>query len=64
MQFTAEEAFEASDCEEPIMITRAAAMRLVSEHDATWEEFEADNKGTGIGFNTFDAAHVLRWLGY
>lgn len=65
MRFTADQAYEAHQEGEPIIITRAAAMHIIGQHDCEgWEQFLADNAGAGIGHDTFDAWHVLSWLGY
>lgn len=60
MRFTVEEAFEASECGEPIMISRAAALRIVNQHDCG-EDFDASPLSVS---DTLDAADLLRWLGY
>lgn len=63
--FTAEEAFEASEDGEPIMLDRAAAFRLVvREHDGDWSYFLRDTQPGAVDFQPVDAAVALRWLGY
>ncbi len=68
MRFTAEDAFEASEYGEPIIIDGKATSRILTDHDARFVDFMADNHGTALvgpdGIIGFDAALVLGWLGY
>jgi len=60
-RFTAEDAFDASESGEPIMLTRAAARRILNDHDADGDFF-ADHAPDEAG--AYDAAALLGWLGY
>lgn len=60
MRFTSEQAFDASDAGEPIMISRTDAVRICGDHDCGFEEFEVD---TGVA-EMYDAGVLLAWLGY
>ena len=59
MRFTSEDAYEAHEEGDPIMISHARAVAIVRSHCDDVAEFEAE-QGTG----THDAWDVLSWLGY
>lgn len=66
-RFTAEQAHEAHEEGEPIIIALQAARRIVGAHE-TGEDFDdfLASQGAAIG-NTpgqYDAWTVLEWLGY
>jgi len=61
MRFTADQAFEASEDGDPIMISAASAAAIIGQHQATLCEFESDR---GERAESYDAAAVLAWLGY
>lgn len=65
-RFTSEEAFEAAEEGEPIMLSLQAAKRICRDHGADWYEF-ADEHQTDFA-QMADAcvpAHrLLGWLGY
>lgn len=62
MRFTADDAFEASQDGEPIMISSGAAARMIANHGASLEEYETES---GLAMPAeIDAASVLAWLGY
>lgn len=67
MRFSAEQAFEASDEGEPIMLDHGAALAIIRQHDTghasdaeAWGEFVADMPAVVH----LDAANLLAWLGY
>ena len=60
MRFTTEEAYDASECGEPIMLSRADAERIIRDHDAEGDFF-AEHAGES---GAYDAAALLGWLGY
>ena len=63
-RFTAEEAFDARDCGEPIMITRAAVDRMLSQHSTTFANVDDPCNVQPDETGMFDAAAILAWLGY
>jgi hypothetical protein len=60
-RFTADDARDASEAGEPIMIDCFVAYNFVVEdHGLDWDDFKDE-----IGdFTTYDAWTVLAWLGY
>jgi len=61
MPITADQAFEARDAGEPVMISAYHAIKLVISHDQSpnqWEMRRADPMAP------VDLADVLEWLGY
>ena len=61
--FTSEEAYEASQEGDPIIITAKRARRLIEvDHQSpyTWEDFVAQRGAA----EKYDAWTVLAWLGY
>jgi len=60
-RFTADEAFEAADCGEPIEFEPAAAVRCVQSHGVTWGEWESDCEDKT---RLYHADAILAWLGY
>lgn len=64
-RFTTEDAYEASEAGEPIMLTRAAAERIIEDHDCDYHEaMEFLARELPDGKAHIDAAVVLGWLGY
>lgn len=66
-RFTTEQAFDAADCDEPIMLTRAAAMKICNDHSALWYEFLGDEmkwNETAPEPEMVAADRLLAWLGY
>lgn len=63
MKFSAEEAFEADDAGEPIMMDAEAAKKLVAEHSCLWSEFLRE-ECNHLPTTQYNAAKVLGWLGY
>jgi hypothetical protein len=63
MRFTAEDAFDAQDEGEPIMVPASTARRIVHEHAASFDDFTRDAMA-GQYPTHLDAAVVLAWLGY
>lgn len=63
MRFTSEEAFEANEQGEPIMVTYAAARLICEDHGADIGEFHGDTQ-TVIQGAPINAATLLAWLGY
>ena len=59
MRFTSEEAFEARDCGEPILLNRRSVERILRGHDADGDYFAGREPS-----EEYDAADVLEWLGY
>lgn len=59
--FTAEDAFEASEDGDPIMLAHDAAARICRDHDADLADFLTD---CAITATHVDAAVLLGWLGY
>ena len=59
--FTADDAYEADQEGEPIVINQASAKRIISKHGCEgWDAFLAD-----VGDHaTYNAWTVLEWLGY
>ena len=67
MRFTSEEAYEAHEEGDPLLITRKTALAIVTEHGATAEgiaEFRAQVAIIDEQHDRFDAWDVLAWLGY
>lgn len=62
-RFSTQQAFDASECDEPVMITAAAANEIIQDHGADSVEFW-DEISPGIFAREVDAARVLAWLGY
>lgn len=65
MRFTTEEAYEASDCGEPILLNEADVIRICGRQDsedAAPELFYAGHPQVERG--KVDAAVLLGWLGY
>jgi hypothetical protein len=60
MYFTSEDAYEAQQDGEPIMISRARALAMLRSHGATAEEFDAEVAVR----ERYSAWDVLAWLGY
>lgn len=60
MTFTANDAYDASENGEPIMMERAMAERYVLRHGCSVEEFREECGET----SEYDAWAVLSWLGY
>lgn len=63
-RFTTEEAYEASDCGEPIMLGAEDVARICRRQqsdDCTPDQFYADHPALN---GQFDAAVLLGWLGY
>lgn len=67
MRFTTEEAYDASECGEPILLKPADVARIANEHDCGYPH------GTAAAFfaeypdsewKETDAASLLGWLGY
>lgn len=63
--FTTEDAYDASECGEPIMLSQAAALRMMRQHDIPevdqrifFEENPSNDR------SETDAAVLLGWLGY
>lgn len=63
MRFTAEDAFDASDAGEPIMLSAADVADIVEAHDAAGEDFFSETPRQP-GQREWNAADVLSWLGY
>lgn len=60
MRFTADDAFEAKESGDPIMLDEVDTARLLRRHDASLAEMQED-----LGkASCYDAADVLGWLGY
>lgn len=57
---TAQDIFEASDEGNPLLVSRAQVEREIFEHGADFVEFAMEYGERSI----YDAAVVLRWLGY
>lgn len=68
MRFTAQEAFDASAEAEPILITHAAASKIVAKHDCgeSFDAFWQDRKehGSVDAAGRIDASELFVWLGY
>jgi hypothetical protein len=64
MRFSAEEAHDAHDDGEPIMLGNAALLSILSEHSANVDQFEGDHPNHVYVQNPIDAWTVLEWLGY
>jgi hypothetical protein len=66
MRFTSDEAFEASNEGDPIMLNWASTKAILSSHSADIGEFWTDHGNENRDLSTFsiDAADVLGWLGY
>lgn len=67
MRFTTEEAYEASECGEPIMLGAQAVERIIRGQQpddlrADVEAFYSEHPANVGG--EVDAAHLLGWLGY
>lgn len=62
MRFTADEAFEATEDGEPIMLSIAAANRMIDK--ANPGDDRADFWAQHQACTEVDAAAVLAWLGY
>ena len=60
MRFTSDEAFDASDCGEPIILNQRTCEYICHEHGVTFGEYLAEHPDT----RDIDAAQLLRWLGY
>ena len=58
MSVTAEQAFEARDAGDPVMISAYHAVKLICSHGQDPDEFSAYN------VVPVDLADVLEWLGY
>jgi len=63
MSVTADQAFEARDAGEPVMITGPHALKLVASHDQL-EDFLIDAEYCRDPSAQVDLADVLEWLGY
>lgn len=61
-RYTADEAFEASEVGEPILIGVRDAAYMCRLHGAALVDFICEEEGRGAF--AIDAAHVLAWLGY
>lgn len=61
--FTTEDAYDASDCGEPIMLNAASVARMCRDHDASPGEFYDDHSDIEPNGDV-DAAILLGWLGY
>ena len=63
-RFTSEDAFDASEEGDAIMITTKRAQQLIErEHGCSWQEFSEDQPHLAAS-PLIDAAQVLAWLGY
>jgi hypothetical protein len=63
-KFTSDEAFEAQAEGDPIMISRAAALKILRDHSVSEDSHEAFYREVEEHGDGFDAADVLMWLGY
>lgn len=62
MLFTAEDAYEASEEGEPILLTHAAIARICRNHDVSPEEYI--QHCIDASEDSLDAATLMGWLGY
>lgn len=63
MRFTSNDAYEAHEDGEPIMIESNAADRMLRDHGQTLDAF-AFETGTPANNGQYDAWAILEWLGY
>ena len=64
MAFTAEQALEASEENEPILITANRAAALCRLHACSYSDYVTGTSDTGAFGGLHDAWAVLLWLGY
>ena len=60
-RFTAEDAFDAADCGDPIVMQPEAAHKMVADHAASWDEWQTDCTDPA---RLYHADAILAWLGY
>jgi len=63
-QFTAEQAFEAQDSGESIMLGLVASRKICLDHGVELEDYLLDNVLEYESSLLIDAADLLAWLGY
>ncbi len=64
MRFTSDEAFEASESGDPIIINHATAKRICADHGVNIDDGDGfTNEVPKVG-DGYDAKFVLLWLGY
>lgn len=61
--FSSEQAFDADDANEPIMISWQFAKEIIENHGETLDTFTADNPCISAE-SQLNAATLLSWLGY
>lgn len=61
MRFTADDAFDAADAGEPIVMEVQAARKLCRDHDASFEDWIQD---CAEPERLYHADAILAWLGY
>ena len=59
--FTAEYAIDVANTEDAVILTFAAALRIVEEHGLSIDDYLKD---TGDNANRIDAGELFMWLGY
>jgi len=59
--FTPEYAIEVTNTEDAVILTFAAASRIVEEHSLSIDDYLKD---TGDNANRIDAGELFMWLGY
>jgi hypothetical protein len=65
MRFTVEQAFEASEDQDPIMLAIGDIKNICDEHDLALSAFyDAIDCGKDMLAIPCDAAHLFGWLGY
>ena len=63
MRFTSEEAYEAHQYGDPIMVDHDAAAKICRDHDADMGDYVTEQEN-GQVHPTYDAWDILGWLGY
>jgi len=62
--FTFDDAAEATECGDPIMISKRGALAIVKKHDCDLGDFEAFWKECEVVDGLVDVSTVFNWLGY
>jgi hypothetical protein len=65
-RFTAEDAFEASEAGDPIILTALEAANICREHGVSYEDYAKEDatEYPMLPYGEVDAAKLLGWLGY
>ena len=63
-RFTVEDAMDASECGDPIMISKSGAVAIVRKHDCDQGDFETFWNECEVKEGLIDVATLFTWLGY